>query len=67
MKTRRMECCVCGGNAGFWQQHWNRDTGFGVCKSCVEWQRSRGTSAKEIFDLYGAEGVNWGQVEEDES
>lgn len=58
--ARSMECCCCGGYAGRWNQHWNRDTGYGVCPSCVEWMKAKGTSDAEIADLYGKEGVNWG-------
>jgi hypothetical protein len=62
MAVRNLECCCCGGSAGRWQQWWNRDTGFGVCKKCVDWMRGRGTPEEEIEDLYGKEGVNWGPV-----
>jgi hypothetical protein len=61
MKRRHMTCCCCGGDAGKWQQHWNRDTGFGVCFRCVEWVKGRGTTDAEVADLYGKEGVNWGK------
>lgn len=57
--TRELGCCVCGEYAGRFQQHWNRDTGFGVCRSCIDWLLSRGTSAEEITSLYGVEGVNY--------
>ena len=57
--TRRLECCVCGEDAGRHEQHWNRDTGFGVCARCVAWQRSLGDTEAEILDLYGVEGVNF--------
>jgi hypothetical protein len=60
MAKRNMTCCVCGSNAGRWQQHWNRDTGFGICGKCIDWLCARGTSEAEILDLYGREGVNWG-------
>jgi hypothetical protein len=65
MTTRHMTCCVCGSYAGRWQQHWNRDNGFGVCVPCVEWLRQRGqampvNTEAEIENLYGREGVNWG-------
>lgn len=60
MTKRHMACCVCGDFAGCWQQHWNRDTGFGICVSCVQWVRKRGETETEIADLYGKEGVNWG-------
>lgn len=60
MKKRHMSCCVCGNDAGQWQQHWNRDTGFGVCTYCVTWLRGSGESEAEILSNYGKEGINWG-------
>ena len=60
-QCRRLYCCVCGGYAGSWQQHWNRDTGYGVCVSCVAWVRGRGMPEAEIISLYGDQNVNWGQ------
>lgn len=61
MAKSRKECCCCGGDAGRWEQHWNQDTGYGVCPSCVDWMKGRGTPDAEILDLYGKEGVNWGR------
>lgn len=58
--THRMTCCVCGEDAGRWHQHWNRDTGFGICMKCIGWVRSRSVTEAEIADLYGEEGVNFG-------
>jgi hypothetical protein len=63
-KKRNMTCCCCGAGAGRWTQHWNRDTGFGICAPCVDWQKGRGTSEAEIADYYGKEGVNWGPEKE---
>ena len=64
MKTvRELSCAVCGGMAGKWEQHWNRDTGYGVCASCVAWLLSRGETQKEIQSNYGTEGINWGEAE----
>lgn len=60
-KKRHLSCCVCAGEAGTWEQHWNRDTGFGVCADCVAWLRGKGETEAEIADLYGVEGVNWGK------
>lgn len=59
-RLHAMTCCCCGECAGKWQQHWNRDTGYGICVKCVEWQRERGTTEAEIYDLYGKPQVNWG-------
>ncbi len=54
-----LECCVCGNDAGNWRQHWNRDHGYGICRRCIEWLRSRRTPEDEIRDYYGVEGVNF--------
>jgi hypothetical protein len=58
-KIRNLGCCVCGGYAGKFEQWHNRDTGFGVCLSCINWLKSRGETDAEILDLYGVEGVNY--------
>lgn len=57
---RRLTCSCCGGSAGRWHQHWNRDSGFGGCVRCITAERMRGTNEDEIASLYGKEGVNWG-------
>ena len=57
--VRELACCVCDGPAGRFEQHWNRDTGFGICPACIAWVRSRGESEAEIRDSYGIEGVNF--------
>lgn len=54
-----LTCCVCGSDAGRWNQWWNRDRGYGICRSCVDWLKQRGTPDSEILDLYGREGVNY--------
>ena len=59
-KKRYMECCVCGSYAGHWEQHWNRDTGYGVCMKCIGWLKGRGETDAELLELYGVEGVNYG-------
>lgn len=58
-KKRNMECCCCGEPAGRWEQWWNRDTGYGICRRCVDWQAARGMSAEEIRELYGIEGRHY--------
>lgn len=62
MAKRHLTCCCCGGDAGRWEQHWNRDTGYGVCFPCVERFRKQGETEQEITELYGTEGVNWGKA-----
>ena len=56
-KHRKL-CCVCGAFAGIFSQHWNRDTGFGICRTCVDWVSTRETP-EEMAKLYGIEGVNY--------
>lgn len=73
MTVRHLGCCVCGEDAGTFEQHWNRDSGYGVCASCVDWLRAKARTAgpgptpgemeAEIRDLYGIEGVNFAAPE----
>jgi hypothetical protein len=60
MAKRQLACCACDGDAGHWEQHWSRDTGYGICAECVLWVRSKGETEAQILDYYGREGVNWG-------
>lgn len=64
MTIRRMKCCCCGSDAGRWAQWWNRDTGYGICRRCIDWQRARGATDEEILDLYGREGINYAPASE---
>jgi hypothetical protein len=58
--VRRLTCCVCGGDAGRFQQWWNRDTGFGVCAKCIARIRALGkTTEEEIRFCYGVEGTHF--------
>lgn len=56
---RDLSCSVCGSGAGRFRQHWNRDTGWGLCAKCRDWLHERGTSPEEMADLYGIAGVNY--------
>jgi len=56
---RRLTCCVCGCDAGRWEQHWNRDTGFGICPECVAWLKDRGETDETLRNAYGVAGVNY--------
>jgi len=58
-RAKYMKCCVCGSPAGKFEQHYNRDTGYGVCRKCVDWVISRGMSAEEVKSLYGTEGIHY--------
>ena len=55
---RNLTCCVCGEGTRGRQWH-NRDTGFGVCKKCVEWVKSRGETDANVHSYYGVEGVHY--------
>ena len=59
--VENLTCCVCAGDAGKWKQHWNRDTGYGVCNDCVTMLRFSGYTEETITDYYGTEGINWGK------
>ena len=61
--VRHLYCSCCGGSAGRWAQHWNMDTGHGVCARCVKWLLGRGETAEEIRFRYGVEGVNYAPAE----
>lgn len=55
--------CACCGEQTRGRQWWNRDTGYGVCRKCVDWQRSRGETEETIKDYYGVQGVHWDVAE----
>lgn len=58
LPVRRLVCCVCGaGTRG--RQWWNRDAGFGICKTCAERQAKRETP-EDHASLYGQRGVHFG-------
>lgn len=58
-----MTCCCCGDYAGRFEQWHNRDSGYGICATCVDWLRNEGTTEECIKDLYGVEGVNFAPLE----
>lgn len=57
--VRSLTCCCCGAHAGRFQQHYNRDTGYGICPKCYAAEIKRGTSAEDSANLYGKPGVNF--------
>lgn len=59
MATRSLTCAVCGADAGRFKQHWNQDTGWGICRPCIDRLAARGETAEELGDLYGIEGINY--------
>lgn len=60
MPAHSMTCCVCGNGAGRWEQHWNRDTGYGICPRCAA-EQSAIEAPERMLELYGAPGVNYRQ------
>jgi hypothetical protein len=60
--TRNLTCTCCGAHAGRWEQHWNQDTGYGLCARCRDWIWERnhpGTPQTEFERTYGKPGVNY--------
>lgn len=40
-KMKQKRCACCGDDAGRWEQWHNQDTGFGICRKCVDWIMTR--------------------------
>lgn len=59
MTQRDLTCCCCGDDAGRFEQHWNRDTGYGICAKCVAEEMGRPDSAEHLEELYGKPDVNY--------
>ena len=51
-------CCCCGGDAGRYKQHWNRDTGYGLCERCIDFC-AEGTPEADFEETYGKPGVHY--------
>lgn len=64
LNEAELVCSICDRSAGNWQQWWNRDQGYGICKSCVDnWKDSQMFGKPRFgpgeFDkTYGAAGIN---------
>jgi hypothetical protein len=62
---RRLYCNCCGSANGRFAQHWNQDTGYGICRPCVlKWYRGKGHTDADIEQLFGKEGVSWANAEQ---
>lgn len=60
--TKILECCCCGG-ATKGRQWWNRDDGYGLCDSCIEYcgaDVAMGETDPE--KCYGVRGYHYGLV-----
>ena len=55
--VRRMTCCCCGAST-LGRQWWNRDTGYGLCTSCIDCCQ-RGQTAESFEQAYGVRGVHF--------
>jgi hypothetical protein len=55
MKTLQCSCCGSGTKG---KQHWNQDTGYGLCPKCVSWIIGR-SSLDEVKRSHGKPGVNF--------
>ena len=63
--VRRLYCSCCGSANGCFAQHWNQDTGYGICRPCVlKWYRGKGHTEADIEQMFGKEGVNWANAEQ---
>jgi hypothetical protein len=41
MNKTQKTCACCGSDAGSWAQWHNQDTGYGICRKCVDWVMTR--------------------------
>lgn len=56
-KVRNLKCSCCGGLTRGRQWH-NRDTGYGLCSSCISFVSER-TTPEEVRRCYGDRGVHY--------
>jgi hypothetical protein len=64
MARSSKECCCCGSYAGEFEQHWNRDTGYGLCERCIDYcARGYGGLSREEFERgYGKPGIHYARA-----
>jgi len=58
-RPRHITCGCCAQPAGYYQQFWNQDNGFGMCGECIDWEISRGATVEDIMRRYGEPGVHF--------
>lgn len=56
-KVQALECCCCS-NIEIGRQWHNRDTGYGICTSCVEYAK-RGYTPEQFTNVYGLESYHY--------
>lgn len=54
---RHLQCACCGATTRG-RQHWNRDTGFGLCERCADWILSRHPNT-DMERTYGVRGFHY--------
>lgn len=67
MTPGRKRCACCGEDAGRWMQWHNQDTGYGICRSCVDMIMTRLQFGRvppeaeplEFCRIYGLPGKNY--------
>lgn len=58
MKRPRRLTCACCGESTLGRQWWNRDTGFGLCASCIPLCQ-RGETPESFEQSYGKRGIHF--------
>jgi hypothetical protein len=56
-KPKTLTCSCCGAVTRG-RQWWNRDTGYGLCRSCADWLATR-EPAETVQFCYGTRGVHY--------
>ena len=56
-RIKILDCCCCGGAAPAYEQWWNRDNGYGVCKRCFD-EDFKKYGEQYARDCYGVAGVH---------
>jgi hypothetical protein len=56
---RILTCGCCGERAPALKQHWNQDTGFGLCPRCVPYILDNPRAGNEELKGYGTPGLNF--------
>lgn len=56
---KTLTCCCCGRQTTG-RQWWNRDTGYGICSSCVDIHKTKGEDCESLF---GKEGIHYNLTE----
>jgi len=63
-KVKRLTCCCCG-ETTTGRQWFNRDTGYGLCKKCINFC-ARGETNEAFRECYGIRGIHFDLPEQHE-